>query len=105
MREFQASQQHGVRRMPHRIQVRHIRIIPKAQGAEGDFRWASTGAALATTCRMGSVTCRLRVSRIGVLVRVRSLQPVMSADLDILLTALCAELTDRIIPLRAPYRG
>src|SRR5580698_8255054 len=48
----------------------------------------------------GCVTCKRRVSRIGVLTHVRTLEPVMIADLDTLLTALYVELTDRIIPLR-----
>ena len=37
--------------------------------------------------------------RIGVLTHVRTLEPVMIADLDTLLIALYVELTDRIIPL------
>jgi hypothetical protein len=48
------------------------------------------------------------VSRIGVFTHVRTLEPVMIADLDTLLTALYVELTDRIIPLLglpAPGRG
>ena len=36
--------------------------------------------------------------RIGVAAHVRTLEPVMIADLDTLLTALYVELTDRIIP-------
>src|ERR1700733_2691826 len=42
---------------------------------------------------------RRRVPRIGVLTHVRTLEPVMIADLDTLLIALYVELTDRIIPL------
>ena len=57
------------------------------------------GAAVATR-RAGSVTGKRRVSRIGVLTHVRTLEPVMIADLDTLLTALYVELTDRIIPAR-----
>jgi hypothetical protein len=44
------------------------------------------------------------VSRIGVSTHVRTLELVVIADLDTLLTALYVELTDRIIPLRAPLR-
>jgi hypothetical protein len=44
------------------------------------------------------------VSKIGVFTHVRTLEPVVIADLDTLLTALYVELTDRIIPLRAPLR-
>src|SRR5277367_2037946 len=43
-------------------------------------------------------------SQIGVLTHLRTLEPVMIADLDTLLTALYVELTDRIIPLRGPGR-
>ena len=39
-----------------------------------------------------------RVSRIGVLIHVRTLEPTVIADLDTLLTALYVELTDCIIP-------
>ena len=38
------------------------------------------------------------MSKIGVFTHVRTLEPVMIADLDTLLTALYVELTDRIIP-------
>jgi hypothetical protein len=38
------------------------------------------------------------MSRIGVVTHVRTLEPVMIADLDTLLTALYVELIDRIIP-------
>jgi hypothetical protein len=46
------------------------------------------------------------VSKIGVSTHVRTLEPVVIADLDTLLTALYVELTDRIIPSRGtPRRG
>ena len=44
------------------------------------------------------------MSKIGVFTHVRTLELVVIADLDTLLTALYVELTDRIIPLRAPRR-
>jgi hypothetical protein len=44
------------------------------------------------------------VSRIGVSTHVRTLELVVIADLDTLLTALYVELTDRIIPLLMPRR-
>ncbi len=44
------------------------------------------------------------MSRIGVAHNVRTLEPVMIADLDTLLTALYVELTDRIIPARGLAR-
>jgi hypothetical protein len=40
-----------------------------------------------------------------VLIHVRTLKPVMFADLDTLLTALYVELTDKIIPLRGLTRS
>src|SRR6266571_246379 len=46
-----------------------------------------------------------RASRIGVLTHVRTLEPVMTADLDTLLIALYVELTDRIIPGRGFTRS
>lgn len=44
------------------------------------------------------------MSKIGVLTHVRTLEPVVIADLDTLLTALYVELTDRIIPSLARPR-
>ena len=43
--------------------------------------------------------------KIGVVTHVRTLGPVMIADLDTLLIALYVELTDRIIPLRGFARS
>ena len=48
---------------------------------------------------------RRRVSKIGVFTHVRTLEPVMIADLDTLLIALYVELTDRIIPGRGFTRS
>jgi hypothetical protein len=45
------------------------------------------------------------VSKIDVLTHVRTLEPVMIADLDTLLTALYVELADRIIPMRGFTRS
>ena len=46
------------------------------------------------------------MSKIGVFTHVRTLEPVMIADLDTLLIALYVELTDRIIPGRgSPAAG
>ena len=47
----------------------------------------------------------MRVSKIGVFTHVRTLEPVMIADLDTLLIALYVELTDRIIPGRGFTRS
>ena len=50
------------------------------------------------------MTDERRVSKIGVSAHVRTLGPVVIADLDTLLTALYVELTDRIIPSRGTRR-
>ena len=51
------------------------------------------------------MTVKRRVSRIGVFTHVRTLEPIMIADLDTLLTARYVELTDSIIPSRGLARS